>query len=336
MSVVGEAVERQDRRTNGEDDRGENWYQRVYLVVTDNTSDGAAIVKSATGLPQRGDAYETATEADARAIVVRREPRQLKKTPFYWEVTIRYEYRTAEEREKDPLTRQVQMSFVPEEEEVPITGVLLSGVEITPDSTRIYEKPLRNSLDQPFPTQPLTRRSNGILTIVRNEASFSPAWAMGWSDVANEDDWSGAVPRQLQIKTPTCPGGQTETVDDEEVLYYPVTYQITFREEGHDLRELDEGPDYQTIVLNEAGSPSTEFVSTSLGSTTHEVLPFVDGHGRPFIGKLDGHGRPLKSNPGFSTSVYTTLSSTVTGVFLQFPHQKLKPFGDLGLPEEFV
>jgi len=230
----------------------------------------------------------------------------------------------------------VRMSFDAEETEVPMTGTLLSTITITPDSTRIYRSPARNSLGQPFPTQPLLPRSDGILTAVRNEDSFSPAWAMQWSNATNEDAWSGAEPRQLFLKTPTCAGSQTEVVDDVEITYFPVVYQIHYKQEGHDLRMLDEGPDYQTLVLSTDGSVSTSFVSTALGSTVHRILPFVDEHGRPFIGRLDGHGRPLKCNPGMSTTVYTTLSSTVTGVFLSFPRGKNKTFADLGLPEEFI
>ncbi len=350
MAVVGSAKERPDQRTGGEKDDGSRWYSRVYLVITDNTSDGVAEVLRAPDLPAYKDHYETDTETDTQAIVVRRKPRQLKETRFHWDVTVRYETRSAKDREKNPLLRPVEMSFDADEREVPVIGTLVSTITFTPDSTQIYKKPLRNSMWMPFRTQPLVKRSNGILTAIQNEDSFSPAWAMAWGDAVNEDAWGGAEPRQLKLKTPTCAGSQTETVDEEEVIYYPVVYQMEYKEEGHDLRQLDEGPDYWTKAMisipaatattaSTAVAPSikasTVYVSTAYTGAA-ETRAFVDGDGRPFIGKLDGHGRPLKCNPGFSTSVYTTLSSSVTGVFLKFQHYKEKPWGELGLPEEFV
>lgn len=324
MAVVGSARELHDRRRMTENDDGTRTYSRTYGIEVDNPSDGGGVVLRAPDLPQLRGEYVTDSESDPRAIVTKRQPRQVRKTNKFWEVEITYEYVTPDRRERDPLQRQVSMSFDPDEREVPVTGTLLSTITITPDSTRIYQGPIRNSMRQPFPTQPMVLRSNGVLSITRNEDSFSPAWAMQWSNAVNSDPWAGAEPRQVRLKIPTCAGSQTETVDEVEIVYYPVHYEMHFREEGHDLRILDEGPDYQS--------------STDFSAPGFKFKPFTDGPGRPYIGKLDGKGRPLTSNPGMGGTTYSTLSSTVDGVFLQFPppESKLKPFGELGLPEEFI
>jgi len=314
MGVV-RAKERPDRRQAVQDKEGKWSYQRTWLVVVDSTGDGANVVLSAPDLPKLRYGYQTANERNDDAIVVRRTPRQLRKTKYHYEVDIEYETRSPEEQERNPLLRATKfLGWDYQVRCVPVSGTLKTTVVITPATTAPYKRPARNSLHQVFPTQPMRERYDGVGTWEQNREAiaFSGAWCQEWTDVVNEDDFQGAEPGQLRLVVRA--GAETrETVDDEEIVYVPVQFVIEYKADGHKERILDEGPMYRTSTS-----------STALRS-------FVDENGRPYVGLLDGKGRPLQCNPGFETSTFSTHSSTVLGVFLlEEPHRQ-KTFAELNL-----
>jgi len=323
MSVVGSAGERPDRRTMTEDKEGHRSYRRVFLVKVNSEADDGNVVLTAPDLPRARDRYEIdGGVVDYDSFVVKRTPRQMRKTRLHWEVDIDYEYIPPERRERDPLMRAVKVGpFTYERQTVPVVGTLRSS-GVTPASTDIYEEPYRNSLGDKYPVQPMMPSGHGVLEYTRNEDSFSPAWAMEWENVTNDDAWCGAEPEQLLMDgPPTCAGAERENVDGGTITYCPVVYRIQFKYEGHAVRMLDEGPDYRLTT-----------------ASTADRTPFIDQQGHPYIGKLDGKGRPLACNVGLSTAAAaaSTLSSTVTAVYRKHDHPRTKTFSSLGLPETFI
>lgn len=320
MAVVGTAKERPDQRSAVMDHVTSKWtYRRTYLVKTEDPQDGSMVVTQAPGLPLPFTIYSTERETDQTSVVVRYEPRQLRRTPYHWEVGVVYEPVDPRQREADPRLWLPKMSWRPERERVPVIGTLKPGV-ISPSDPNPFSKPILNSAGEPFDPQPMMGRSNGTLIIVRNQVSFDPYLATLFEDAVNEDFWGGYQPGQCKLEAIDCPGRETATVSQAEIFYYPTSWTIKIRRETHDLRILDQGRYY--------------FETT--GSTGRR-LTFTSSHdGRSYIGKLDGRGRSLQKVIREATSGSSWHNSTVNAVYLRFRAPKQMPFGLLNLPQTFI
>lgn len=308
MATVVKVGERKDRRRAGNDgNTGQTWYERTWYVEFDAPAGGAQAA-TAFGVPQEFTVYSTSTEQDLTARVIRRTPKQLRNTDKAWEVVVRYETRSgsggaggvADKWEANPLMRPPRMTFHFEEDIKPVTGTL-KDIVVTPDSTDIFEEPILNAVGMKFSPQPEVEDGTPILTITRNEASFDPAFAIEYNNTVNNDPFMGNAPRQLKLRV-ECPGGQTEMINQVEVVFYPVTYTMKGRREGWDLRNASRG---------------THHISTTTGSTKLE--PFTDKSGNVIEGWLTSTG-----------------GATTAPTYQKDKHYREKPYANLNLPQQFI
>ena len=310
MAVILRASERKDRRRGQIGPDGHRTRQRTWFVETDELA-GSNQVETAIGIPQRYTGYVTETETDLETVVISITSKQLRKSDLLWEVDVKYSSNLFDRdpEHEDPRLRFPKMSMVSEVLQVPVVGTLKQGVPITPEETDIYQDPILNSAGDPYSPQPLVDESRPVVTIVRNEATYSPSLAIVYQDAVNNDNYLGAEPRQLKMESITTPGRQTAVVGGVEETYYPVTYRMIFRREGWDLRNLDIGAR-----------------GTTFGSTTGTIKAFVDAEsGIPELRKLDGAGGALS----------TTASSTEF-VYRKDRHYREEPYVNLNLPNTFI
>jgi hypothetical protein len=325
MSVVGLAHERADRRRATQDAAGMHSYIRVFLVTVDNKHDDANVVLAAPGLPIQYEIYSTNTTTNSKAFCQTRSPQQMSRTWFHWEVTCTYQELPEKEGFLDRRLHFPKMSFIPEKVRAPIVGTPISS-RIIPDMDDIYEEPMVNSFGDTFDPQPMATHSRGVLTITRNQSSFSPAIALAYQDAVNADPFFGALPRQMLFVSSACPGREEQNLDGVVILYYPTSYIFKFRREGWDERILDQGAMYYKFNKPKIKKWERRFADPT-------------GFAQPY-GLLDGNGYALRDAIGASTSTgISTTSSTFNlfdhAVYIRKRVNVLLPFAPFNLPQVF-
>jgi hypothetical protein len=299
MASIVKVAERKDKRRSGTS-ATQRWYERTWYVEADAPIGGAA-AKAAFGVPQLYTVYATSSETDLKARVVNHNARQIAKTDRAYEVVVRYETKSGSDDQgkwaPNPLERPPRMTFDFEEAMTPVIGTLTDG-PITPDSTDIYTEPVVNGAGKAFVPQPEVEDGNPVLVIERNEASFSMANAVEYNNSVNNDVYMGALPRQLKVRI-QCMGGQSEVVDDEEIVFYPVRYTFKAKREGWDLRQANRGTEYKT--------------------TGGELGTFKTTDGHVYEDYLTASGQ-----------------ASTSPTYIKKRHYREKPFADFNLPNEFI
>jgi hypothetical protein len=301
MATFTKVGERKDKRRSGTT-ATQRWYERTWYVEADAVIGGDA-AKTAFGVPQMFTSYATSNEQDMAARVIDKKAKQITKSDKSWAVVVRYETRSGSAEdgkwEQNPLLRPPKMSNPFEEAMVPVVGTL-KDIAVTPDSTDIYEEPMLNAAGQPFVPQPEVEDGNPVLVIVRNEETYDPAFATEYNNSVNNDTFMGFLPRQLKVRI-EMPGGQSEMVDDEEVVYYPVHYTFKAKREGWDLRVANRGTEYKTT-----GGDLETFATT--GDNPHVYEDWLTANGQPSTGPN----------------------------YIKKRHYREKPYADFNLPNQFI
>jgi hypothetical protein len=282
--------------TGSENEKNEREYTRLFQVITNSRTDGVSTVRTATGIPRRGDVYATSTESDLSAVCKSVNPVQDRDNPRVWEVRVTYGPSDIEDDEvaENPLERpaDISMSFA--------------------QFTRVCEKDINgkgifNSAGYYFDPPPEIDDSRPVLVISRNEAAFNAALAMQYQDAVNSDSFFGASPGQAKIGTIT-----SERVIENRFRYWRTTYEIHFRREGWKMAILDRGK-RQKALNGEEGDVEYIQARNSSGQIMHgayvtDAVP------------LDGQGRELRP------------ATPTTAKYKEFDVYKLMPFSALGLP----
>jgi len=323
MSVVGLAQERPDRRRATQDSTGMHSYVRVFLVTVNNKQDDANVVLAAPGLPMQYEIYTTGTTTNTKAFCQTRSPQQLSRTWFHWEVTCQYQELSEQEAHLDRRLHFPMMAFKPEKVRSPVVGVP-TAMAITPDSDDIFDEPMVNSFGDKFDPQPMATHSRGVLTITRNQSSFSPAIAIAYDNSVNSDVFFGAAPRQVLFASAECPGRQEQNINGVVVFYYPTTYIFKFRREGWDTRILDQGPMYYQWAKPKTKEWERRFRTN-------------EGYTKPF-GLLDGNGYSLADNIAVSTinAASTSFDLYNHAVYIRKRTNWILPFAPFNLPQVFL
>ena len=276
--------ERAEGRRASLDEKGVRQYTRVFVVKTNNKNDGSQTVGNAAGLPRRGDAYVAGTDSDVGARCVGLEPRQLDAGGLNWEVTVNYSSKSDSQAD-NPLARPSEKNFTFAKYQKVFEKDIATG------------NPVCNSAGDPFDPPIDIDDSRPIITIRRNEASFSGAIAIDYQDAVNTDVFLGFAVGIVKVSNISATSKRENDTD-----FYEVTYEFECRREGWKIEVLDVG-----------------FESLETGGTKKEILDANKNH-RSHPAKLNGSGQPLANQgPGF-------------GTFLTFNAYKTKPFAPLGLP----
>lgn len=225
MSIVS-VNEKAGRRHRLNED-GEAEYTRVFSVVTSSAADGAKTVRTATGIPRRGDVYQLDGEVDFSATAKEIEPQQDTDNPRKWEVRVEYGPLTSEAgggtTETNPLLRPADISWG----FTPYTRVAFRDIN---------NKGILNSAGLYFDPPAEVDDSRPVLSISRNEAGFNPALAIEYQDSINSDSFFGASARQVKLA-----GISSTRQFENNVIFWRTNYEFHFRREGWKLALLDQG-----------------------------------------------------------------------------------------------
>lgn len=287
MSVVGSAKPigtRSARISVG----GIRTRERVYLVRTDSSSDGSAIVQLAPGLPQIGDVYG---EIDTGMVCVDLLPENVPGSHLVWHVTVIYS--TEYDSITQILSEPPEVDFPSEPGEEPIIGQEKSSVSYPPADQISNDNPFQyatvdnktgkgiiNSAGGLY-DPPATRRiSVPLFIFVRNENSFSLAKKVQYENSVNATAWNGLTSRQAICRNinATAMYFQPPTITQQRILYWKIRYEFALKYETWDL------------ILPDAGWFYLDYTS---GSARRK--PFKTPDGTPMIGLLD---HSSQSQPG--------------------------------------
>jgi len=260
MAVVAVWEKVASRRSNyGADNARQYW--RTFVVLVDDPNDGDYTVRTATGVPRIGTAWQIGSESDLGAPAAKITPRQTDK--YVWEVTV--EYAADPPGSQDPGDLQENPLLRPAE----ITWDNEPFTEIVEFETDFDRTPVLNSQHRPY-DPPIEREGSLLsLTIVRNEAGFDTFDAASALNppAINKDPFFGAEPFVAKITRYT---GDLQY--ENGVQFYSVTRKFVFNPEKWDKVVLDTG-----VVA----------VEDETGTYTDQVL--LDGEGKV----LDDYTKPV-------------------------------------------
>lgn len=270
--------------------KGERTYTRVYRVVTNDKADGPQIVRTASGVPNFGASYVDGNDADTSCVVTSKTAETLGDDPFIWNVSVNYTIPDGDST-THPLLRAADISFGFEHFQT-ICERDNQGNGVTNSAGQYFDPPIEKDDSRP------------VLTVTRNQASFSGAIAIQYQDAVNIDFFSGAAPGQCKmfnissVKT-IEPFGDPPV----DVTYWRTTYEIHFNRDGWIKRILDQGR------YERDGDKLVQIKDKDDKHVTDPVL-------------LDGNGKELPVETG----------QNVQAVFLPYRVYRELPFGPLGLP----
>jgi len=272
MSVVSVNELTNPRAWKTRDGRG---YTRVYKVILDDPTDGAAVARTAddgsTAVPDIGDAYPSDSSAD----VVRVDPMETG-SRLIFDVRVDYETPGArgpgdDERSDDPLSDPVKVSWGSWTE----TRAVIKdrdGNPIVNSANFWFDPPVEETFHHP------------MVTITRNVSSYDPDDADEYIDTVNADS--------LTIAGLTVAAGTAKLVrwdaDNNErngTEYFTETYEVWFKPGGWARELLDQG--YYEIV---DGEPQP--YSDARGDNTLTLM------------RLDGSGNFLAPTASLTSSVF--------------------------------
>ena len=292
------------RTGKGSNTFSERRYTRTFLVETTNSADPASVALQAFGLPEIGDSYVSGSVQDSGARVVSIRPER--ESAKSWTVRVEYSTETNDQEDQDPLNMTPVMSFEFETFRVPIIGEL--DQDAAGNANKVFKGAMQNAAGEIFNPPPMMDESRPVLKVVKNSAFFDPIFAMSFQDAVNIAPWGGASERQVKVNRISTPGIKTEKINDVEIAYYPVTYELHYKRETWDIQVLNQGWYY----LSAAGADPT---------VPDSKIPFKDGDGNPTKGLLAEDG--------------TALADGAIPTYIRKKAYKELDFNLLGLPEAF-
>lgn len=274
--MIQDVRERHDERRAEIDSEGRLKYHRALLVRTTDIHDGPALAIHASGVPRWRDPYPDDNQALADQIVC--EPWE--STGKHWKIDIDYVVPDDTTLSTHPLSRPADYQY---------------GSTSYTEPVFIDESTPRrhycNSAGDPMETVTERNRDEQVITMVRNEETFSPIASDYFANSTNDAivtlDGTSYAPDTLLMGMPTA-SKERETFAGSEVVYYKVTRQFHTRREGWKDYLLDVGYN----ELTEVPGPS--------GAAILDRIPILDGAGlrisRPW--PLDGNGHALPDPSG--------------------------------------
>lgn len=273
-------------------------YTRRFRVIADSKLASPFAIRQASGLPQRGDAFErqlgTTTDRDETATCKSISVSQDEDNPLLWNVRATYGRMDSEAEQvaENPLERpsEIAWSFASftkvAEQDINGRGILNSAGDYFDPPAEIDDSRL-------------------VLAITRNEAAFNPAIATDYQDALNSDTWYGFEPGQVKLTAISA-----QRAIENRRIYWRVSYEFHFRRDTWKLKILDRGkrkiagsPDFLAYI-NARDENGTELHDTPVT----EPVP-LDGNGGELLGP-----------------------SPNTVHYLEFDVYKSRSFAALGLP----
>ena len=265
-----------------EDDEGVRTLTRTYQVQTSNPYDGQVAVLSATGVPRRGDFYNTTTESDINLTVRTVRAERQSDSRLHWTVTAEYSDKNEgddEQKNPNPLERPaiITRSFASYQK------VPRKVTQLTQGSSDFgSEVPETNSAGMPYENPTLVDEDDYVVVITKNYPTFDDNFWRPYHNSINSNQFLGADEHTLKLKIASVPPRQVETVPDiGPVTYYEVTVELHYRKATWLIERLDEG--FYELADAAQNDPSLRF------------KPILDKNQQPFTTPqpLDGEGAAL-------------------------------------------
>lgn len=214
----------------------------MFQVITDSVLTGSLAVRTATGIPNLYDTYTNGLgETDTRALARSINANQDDALPERWMVEVEYSSQHAEQEHavENPLDEppQVEWGFVTYQE--PATKAYDPADDNDDEPTLAVD----TSAEEPYDPPPMKDASRLTLNITRNEAAFDHNLASDYQDAVNKEEFLGFDPGKAKIVSLRARAGNRSGIK-----FSITTYEIHFRDEGWDLKLLDQG--YQIIDAN--------------------------------------------------------------------------------------
>lgn len=255
-------------------------YKLVKIVRVSNPGDGPEVILTSVGIPQIGDAYNLFNDSDSLATCVAvGVPRRI--APLVWEIDCEFDTdRVISAITDNPLNQPADVRWDFNKYERPLIRAYDNGKACLTSSGNPYDPPL--TWEDARPT----------VTIVRNEASFSPTFAFSYHNALNLETFATAEPLHAKIN---CIKGQQQFSNG--LLFAQVTYEIELHRDSHAEFVMDQ--DFRDVDRKVFKDP-------------------VDFSSLPNPTLLNGRGRPLRTalgrvRAGQSTVGTMTLSDIQIG-----------------------
>jgi hypothetical protein len=279
MAVV--SVTETKERTASIGDENKREYTRTFSVITDSPNTGPAIVRTAAGIPVRGDYYTTGTEFDLLAYALNIESSCISADGLQWIVNVDYGF-IDNDGETNPLSEPSTESW--------------SFQQFTRATDQdVNGNAIVNSAGDPFAQAVQVDDSRPVLSVTRNQATFNAPLAYLYKDKTNRDPFRGAPAGTVKVMDIS---GQQQH-DQTFGTYWQVKVEVQFNIEGWDKVLLDQG-------FRELDGTSGE-----LKPITNNGVVVSDPH------LLDGVGAalPAGGTPQFGTyRVYGRMPFRILGI----------------------
>lgn len=279
--------EKVEGRESGYDAEFRRTYTRVFLVLMNSYQDGPVNVRASTGVPRMYDTYATGTEFDTGAFVNDIKAKKDEAAPYLWEVTVTYgsyvrgaggtaglSSADPARAKEDPILRpaDVKWSFAKYQK---------------PMEKDQFNRPIVNSAGFPFDPPYMQDDNRPLLTVSRNELSFSPLIAWDYKDSINIDAFFGSP-----AQTVKCSDITADLQWERGLAYWRVTYAFEFRPtETWAFRPMDRGKAYfktngqLVVATDDFGATSSDPVPLNgkAGAAGKTKLTAVSTIGQTFL-----------------------------------------------------
>jgi len=277
---------------------------RVYTVVSTTNTDTAVQIQNIAQIPNVGNIHPSNFW-----LRVKERPRITRLAPYYWEVTVNYEWAFIAAADPDaptPLDEPtlVRFGFVGGDEPIDVDA---DGLPIMNTAYDVFEPGIS------IPT------NDWYVEMVRNEAVFNVSTALAYKDAVNSDTFLGMPAGTWKIR-----GIEADQQKfGESLIYWRVTYTFDGRAEQA----------ASTRAQHFAVAPTYTPVATT--PPWHRRVRNVGMNGYLASGLygriVDDTGSPVPSPVPLNIAGSPDLS-TSDPLFLSFQVYKEVPFAPLGLP----
>ena len=204
MAVVGTARPIQSQISV--DEEFNRSYTSTYEVITNDVTDGPALVLTANGLPQFGSEYVWYNTTDSYAFCVGGSAtiREVKATRMLWVVTIKHETpkssKSGGKNTRQPSTgnpNPISERQDPRDEPWEISGSFAQFQR--PAVKDMDGKPLQNTVEEPFIPAIEIDESRKTLVLRKNTGTINLSSWVNCSDKVNGTPMWGLLPRQVKL-----------------------------------------------------------------------------------------------------------------------------------------
>ena len=206
------------------DDKATRDYTRSFDVYTSSMLDGVVTVRSA--LPAIYSSFVSGSDYDLLSFCTKIDCQRDPHHPMLWRCRLEYSSKldwASAQQDPNPLNRPPDVSWDFTEYERPLTRDRNGYACI-------------NSAGDSYDGQPTYEDSRAVLTIVRNEIAYDHNVAFKYREACNAASFYGADPYCAKMKAP-----KGERNFENGLIYWKITYEIHFRDDGFYTRILDQG-----------------------------------------------------------------------------------------------